>query len=331
MSAVSCPEEGRLLRRVLCLLVGVSVAVALCAGGAFPVRAADGPVTPDDIKKLGEILKEGTGYKARAQAARALGMLRSADGIPFLLRGLEKDPDQLVRGACAWALGSINHPGALDALVKAKTSDVSMVKTQANRAIDYIVAALPGNLSSVLMHVSVDDLKDSATKQGDLTPWVQQYFVERLVLCPNVELGTEMDIEEEGAEHPSPSPPMGGSAPKAIPSPSTGEGRVGVALADKACPPVRLALVGGLDAMTVPKGRGAGDVEVSLRYSLVLLALDKKMLAGKQYKGKAKFVGGVAPDDPWADDPLLEVQKQAVGSAVALGYADLATYLGLPK
>ena len=280
-----------------------AILVATMAHTAAPMLlAADGPVTPADIQKLGKILKEGTGYKARAQAARALGLLRSTEAVAPLLRGLEQDPDQLVRAACAWALGSINHPGALDALVKASKKDVGMVKTQAGRAIEYIIAAFPGNAASARLHVAVEGLKDQATRNTELTNWLQHYFVEHLVKCPSVDLGEEMDIEEEGAtpEH-----------------------------AEDACPPVRVALVGGLDRVDVPKGRTAGDVVVNLKYTLVLLALDKTTFTSKGHKGVQSFVGGAAPTDPWADDPLLEVQKGAIGQAVALGFADLASYLGL--
>jgi hypothetical protein len=291
------------------VLVAAVVAVgtggsAVAGSGSGAASAAGSQVSPEDLGKLGDILREGTGYKARVQAARAMGMLRTPDALPHLLRGLREDPDQLVRAACAWALGSINHPAAVEALHKAAGSEVELVQQQAQRALDFVVSAFPGNLKSVRdpIFVDLDGLKDEALGKDELAAWIKHCFLAHLVNCTGVETGDEMDIEEDGA------------TPDVVKS---------------GLPQVRVALAGGIKKLGVPEGRAAGPVAASVNFQVRLVPVPTPVFTGKGYDGRSPFAGGPAPADSWTDDPLVESQKGAVRQAVDKGFADLATYLGL--
>lgn len=69
-------------------------------------------------------------------AAIALGNQGAASGASALMRGLQ-DNEPLVRAACAWALGRIEHPGASSALSERLTSEMDRdVQREIQAALD---------------------------------------------------------------------------------------------------------------------------------------------------------------------------------------------------
>lgn len=281
--------------------------VLLLSGGEILARAKldRKQLSTKDINKLFEILKTGDHYKVRLQAAKVLGMMRKNEALPHLIRALRKDPDHLVRSTSAWALGAINNPGAIADLSRASHKEVALVKKQAERALNHILASFPGNLperGKGFYHITVENLLDRVTDDEELSKWIQQYFLDHFVTLENVEFGTEMNIEEEGE----------------VPD---------VDESFKAT--VHLALVGGIDRIDVPDGRKAGPVTATIGVEVRLDPVKKTAVKRALYVGAADFAGGDKPDDPWADDPLLEAQKEAVKKAVNKAYAKLGKTLKL--
>jgi epoxyqueuosine reductase len=55
--------------------------------------------------------------------AVALGNLRRAEAVPALARALLEDPESLVRGHAAWALGRIGGAAAREGLERARARE----------------------------------------------------------------------------------------------------------------------------------------------------------------------------------------------------------------
>jgi epoxyqueuosine reductase len=76
-------------------------------------------------------------------AAIVLGNQRRAEAAAALIRGLH-DPEPLIRGASAWALGQIGNPQSLSALTDRRASEVdSYVLEEINAALAVATAAAP--------------------------------------------------------------------------------------------------------------------------------------------------------------------------------------------
>jgi len=267
--------------------------VVLIAGllASAPAMAADKPLTENELKQLFSMLKTSPHYKARLKAARALGMLRRPEAIGPLARCLKEDQDQAVRSGCAWALGSIFHPGAVGELYAATRSEIPLVKTQAERALNYVLSDFPGNLpADARYRIRIDGLADRVSKNRELTKWVQQYFLDLLMKTPDrIDVGTDMDIEEDG-EQPD---------------------------VDRSFEPiVELTFKGGVTSINSPKDRKKGEVKVAVELEVVLEPVGAKALPKKSQAGTAPFAGGPKPKDEWTDDPLVESQKAALKKAV---------------
>jgi hypothetical protein len=276
-------------------------AVLLQSAPALPDNK---PLTDKEMQQLFEMLESSPHYKARLKAARALGMLRKAEAIAPLSRCLKKDQDHAVRSGCAWALGSIFHPGAVGELHAAIQTEVPLVKTQAERALNYILSDFPGNIpADARFHVRIEELGDRVTKGRELTKWVQQYFLEHLMKSEDrVSVGEDMDIEEDG-ERPD--------------------------VDRKFEPVIVLSFKGGVTDIASPKDRKAGDVKVSVELEIVLEPVGARALAKETLAATAPFAGGARPKDAWTDDPLVESQKAATKKAVGGLYPDVKKVLKL--
>ena len=293
--------------RPLCILLLLLVAAVVANTG--PALSQGRQVSPQDLKKLITILDSGSGYKTRVQAARALGMLRTDEAVPHLIKALRKDPDQLVRAACAWSLGSINHPGAIADLHRANKKDVALVKGQAKRALGHVLSRFPDNLPKAgkgAYKVRVEDLKDATSKDHLLAKWYQQYFLDRLKVYKNVDFGDVMNIEWEG-ENPD--------------------------VDEDFTPLIYFSLVGQVDKVDAPEGRAAGEVKVQVTFKLQLDPVDKEAIKKVTFSGTAPFEGGPKPADAWdeEDDPLFLAQKKALENAVTKGFKPVSGFLKLKK
>jgi hypothetical protein len=264
------------------------------------------PLTARDLGKLHAMLKDGRHWKSRSKTAKVLGALGRRESVPHLVRCLREDPDHLVRGACAWALGALEHPAALAELHRVVGSgEPEFVLRQAEKALHHILSRFPGNLpppGEGQYFISIDPLRDRATKDQELTKWVQQYFLEHLMLAEGVDVGDEMNIEADGE----------------FPDVADGDG-----------PVLRMTFLGGVEAIQVPPGRTPGEVAVDVRLEVRIDPLGKIVLASQTFTGKAPFAGGEKPKDAWTDDPLVEAEKVALKMAVDLAYAAIARQLKL--
>jgi len=285
------------LLHLLCCLLTVPATVSV---------AQTTQISDADLEKLFDVLANGESYKVRLHAAKVLGMLGRDKAIPHLVKALRKDPDQLVRSTAAWALGALNNPGSIRDLDAAASNEVPMVSKRARRALDHILASFPENMpakGNAILHFDVDDLVDKVNKDKELTVWVQQYFAEKLLLHADVDIGSGMDIEEDGIN------------PDKV--------------AD-ALPVVGFSLRGGVEKVDVPAGRAKGKVTVTLNWEVHLDPPGRKV-TGAKHTGSADFAGGNAPTDGWTDDPLIEAEKQALQAAVGTAFAEMAKFLKLVR
>lgn len=278
-------------------------AVSLLLAGS--VVAQKKQLSSKDMAKLFKLLETGEHYKVRYKTARVLGMMRKPEALPHLIRALRKDPDHMVRSACAWSMGSINHPGSVADLHRASEKDVAMVKKTAKRALNHVLASFPDNLpKDGAYRIKLDELVDKFDRKQELTKWVQHFFAEQFIDLDNVEMGEEMNIEEDGEK------------PDSI---------------ESFRPVMGFSLQGGVTAVEVPAARAAGQVTVTVELSVMFQPVEVKALDAKKYVGTTDFSGGDKPDDPWVDDPLLEAQKVALKMAVGKGFGDVSKFLHLKK
>ncbi|MBM4352284.1 MAG: HEAT repeat domain-containing protein [Deltaproteobacteria bacterium] len=274
------------LRRAAALLALLSGILA-----SSSVAAENKPLTENELKQLFTMLETSPHYKARLKAARALGMLRRPEAISHLVGCLKQDQDHAVRSGCAWALGSISHPGAVRELAAATGSEITLVKTQAERALNYILSDFPGNLpANARYRIQIDGLADRVNRNRELTKWIQQYFLDLLMQTPDrIDVGTDMDIEEDG-ERPD--------------------------VQREFEPVVELTFRGGVTGITSPKDRKPGEVRVVVELEVLLEPVGAKAVPKKSLTGSASFAGGAKPKDDWTDDPLLESHKAALKKGV---------------
>ncbi len=295
------PRERKLFALLLIVL-------ALIAGHS-PILAQSSskkPLSKKDLDQLHVMLRQGSNWKTRSKAAKVLGALRHIESVPHLIRCLRKDDDHLVRGACAWALGALEHPGSLTDLKRVeKSGEPDFVKKQATKAVNHILSRYPRNLPPAgqgFFRIAVEGLRDRVNGDEELTPWIQQYFLEHLITVAGVEVGSVMDIEEDG-ESPD--------------------------IAESFKPEIVITFKGGIEKVEKPSGDGAGKVKVKLRVELQLDPVELVAFKSTTFSGEAPFAGGDKPDDPWADDPYIEAQKVAVKDAVDKAYVAIASSLKL--
>jgi hypothetical protein len=110
------------------------VALALC------VLAVAVPSAAQDRAALSRLLREGTDFRVRVQAAFAIGNTRDPILRPQLERALH-DENVAVRAAAATALGRLGSPRAIPALERALRDREPAVRAQAQRSIALLRAA----------------------------------------------------------------------------------------------------------------------------------------------------------------------------------------------
>ena len=81
------------------------------------------------------IPKENIG-KWKMNAARALGNMGDTGHIPILARNLADNPDETVRGMCAWSLGKLGGPKSKAALESRLPNENGLVKEEINLALE---------------------------------------------------------------------------------------------------------------------------------------------------------------------------------------------------
>lgn len=113
----------------------VFIVVLVCTWLIGPVSV----VSAQETRTLLRVLNRGGDFRARAQAAFALGNLRSERSVPSLVRSL-RDRHPAVRAAAATALGRIGNPRAAAALVEARGDSSHSVRVQADQALGRINA-----------------------------------------------------------------------------------------------------------------------------------------------------------------------------------------------
>ena len=74
--------------------------------------------------------------KWQMNAARALGNLGDRDKTPLLIDALNNNPDELVRGMSAWALGRLGGKHAKKALEGRRNIETGIVKDELERALE---------------------------------------------------------------------------------------------------------------------------------------------------------------------------------------------------
>ncbi|MFH1531583.1 MAG: HEAT repeat domain-containing protein [Pseudomonadota bacterium] len=284
----------------------IIAAVLLCVllGGA----ASAGPprnVSQSDLATLYELLETGNHFKVRVQAAKALGLMKVVDATPHLIKALRVDKDHLVRGTAAWALGSIGHPGTVDALALAEKTDVEFVGKQAGRARSHIIARFPGNLPGPELtnyHLRMQELGTSDPGARGLVPWLIDGIATRFVERDNFDFGEEMELEGEGAEVP-----------------------------DDHRPVIRLDLTGGIRALSVPANRAPGDVTVTVALGALWLPPKRTLMKTRTFQGTAPFAGGPPPKSELDEDPLAEAKKAALDAAAVQAVKALSETLKLHR
>lgn len=250
------------------------------------------PNTQDrEEQRLMLLLKDGDHFKVRVQAARALGVRRALGALRALQESLEGDPDETVRAASAWALGALNHPGALHCLHRAAESSSELVREQAGKAMAHILQGFPGNLENPdrpQLYVEFSRLENRARWLPQLRTYLLHHLASQLVLLEGVDLGETMDLRGENPE------------PESIPSWAL---------------PLNLVLKGGILSLTMPENRAAGDVVVELELTGVLEPFGARVWGPARMTGSAPFAGGAKSDDPWEEDPLETVLESTVQAA----------------
>jgi epoxyqueuosine reductase len=76
--------------------------------------------------------------KWKMNAARALGNLGDRSHVPVLIQALNKNPDETVRGMCAWALGKLGGTQVKTVLESRLRREKGLVKEEIERALDRI-------------------------------------------------------------------------------------------------------------------------------------------------------------------------------------------------
>ncbi len=256
---------------------------------AFLLLFVAGPLAAleKNLESLSELLQSDDHYRVRVQAAKAMGLMGDQKAVPYLIRGLSKDKNRMVRGTCAWALGALDHPGSVDVLAKATKKGHSFVRKQAGKARRKISENFPGNIPGfrqTKFHISLRKINDKVTKGEDLVRFLQDSLATRLVRYDNFDFGQVMDIEDEDYDLDTPA---------------------------AFAPIIYLSIEGNIDRMDEPRGRKPGPVKLEAKLKLTWVD-GKKKLVGTRYVGSAEFDGGPKPDNELDDDPLVEARKDAL-------------------
>jgi epoxyqueuosine reductase len=74
--------------------------------------------------------------KGKMNAARALGNLGDQSYIPVLIQALNENPDETVRGMCAWALGRLGGTRARAALESHLRKEDGLIKQELELALE---------------------------------------------------------------------------------------------------------------------------------------------------------------------------------------------------
>jgi epoxyqueuosine reductase len=74
--------------------------------------------------------------KWQMNAARAMGNLNDRSHIPALVEALRKNPDEAVRGMCAWSLGRLGGPQAKAALEAQRAKDGELFRREIEAALN---------------------------------------------------------------------------------------------------------------------------------------------------------------------------------------------------
>jgi epoxyqueuosine reductase len=73
--------------------------------------------------------------KWQMNAARALGNLGDPEKVPLLIRSLNADPNEIVRGMCAWSLGRLGGKGARAGLEACRTKETGPVREEIEQSL----------------------------------------------------------------------------------------------------------------------------------------------------------------------------------------------------
>jgi len=76
--------------------------------------------------------------KWQMNAARSLGNLGERGHVPLLVRSLSENPDEKVRGMCAWALGRLGGPQARQALESRRRVEEGPVRGEIASALEML-------------------------------------------------------------------------------------------------------------------------------------------------------------------------------------------------
>jgi hypothetical protein len=108
------------------LIAGVSLTLlaAMCLG----CMNSDQQPEPTEIQKEIGMLTKGN-KEERFRAARQLGEMKAKEASPALMQALQ-DPEILVRGGAAWALGEIEDMAAIDPLIGALSDTYGLTDEQ---------------------------------------------------------------------------------------------------------------------------------------------------------------------------------------------------------
>lgn len=118
-------------------------------------------------KSLGALLRDGD-MSVRYQAIEAFSRLRDRRTVPLLIKVLNSDKEEMVRGHAAFALGEIADPAAFDALKEALKDDGNSWK------VSYAIAALAKAGDERAAHFLLDAL---AHKQYATITGAGEFFV----------------------------------------------------------------------------------------------------------------------------------------------------------
>ena len=76
--------------------------------------------------------------KWQMNAARALGNLGDRKNVPLLVKALNENPDEIVRGMSAWALGRLGGKTARKVLETARNNENGIVKAEIEQALEIL-------------------------------------------------------------------------------------------------------------------------------------------------------------------------------------------------
>ncbi len=81
-------------------------------------------------------ISQGNIAKWKMNAARALGNMGDDRHIPILIQTLEENPEEAVRGMCAWSLGRLGGSKAKAALESCLSKEDGLVENEIKQALE---------------------------------------------------------------------------------------------------------------------------------------------------------------------------------------------------